>query len=755
MSIAALQASPLFRRIPEVFAYLASVALTAALLALCPYLQPGAPIHFWFLFGTIAAAASGIFAGPYATVLSAVTTIVVVDYFAVAPYGQLKLPLAPVDFVAFLTFAVAAALLAHAARVKRSADEERRTFQIASRRLQEEVRRRQLLVRLGERALAGGSVDVLGRHATEILIDGLRIRYSALLEIVHDNKTLAVAASAGWDPPVGEGVTLDADVDSQIGYALFSREPVIVEDVDQAPRFGIPDEFRRRGARSGIAVRFGSAAPRGALVAYDSVPRSFDDGEIEFLAGIVAVLASAYERNRLERERAELITRDELRRDEAQVAARRSAFLAQTATVLDAALEPETTLVSLARLAVPAMADCAIVDLVDEEGHVRRIDVIDIDPMRRQDADALRRVAPDLRTEGPFPRAIRTGQPVLLPELTKMTTHSAADAEHQRLLTRLGCQTLLMIPLVARGQTLGLVTFGSRQPYRYEGADLSLAQELAGRAAMALDNGRLHREARAASRAKDEFLAMVSHELRTPLSAVLGWAAILRVNRQDEARARQALDAIERSVRSQAQLLEQLLDVSRIVAGKFELRLAPARLAEVIDVAVEAVGPAADEKRVRIEKRLSHDLPMLTIDADRMQQVVTNLLSNAIKFSPAEASVDVELRRANGSAEIVVKDYGIGIKREFLPYVFERFRQATGPSASWNRGLGLGLSIVREIVQKHGGTVVAESAGEGKGATFRVQLPLRAAAEPVEVLESDSPPAFEPRFNIARPERHH
>jgi signal transduction histidine kinase len=704
----------------------------------------------WFLFGAIGVAASGIVAGPYAAALSAAVTIAGVDYFAIAPYGQLKLPLAPPDLLAFATFGAAAALIAHAARVKRSADDERRTFQVASRRLQEEVRRRQLLVRLGERALAGGSVDVLCRHATEIVIDGLRIRSSALLEFLHDEKTLTVTASAGWEPPLGEGVTLDADVDTQIGYALFAREPVTVTDVDRTPRFGIPEEFRRRGARGGIAVRFGGAAPRGVLVAYDPLPRTFDEGEVEFLAGIVAVLGSAYERSRLEKERAELIARDELRRDEAQVAARRSAFLAQTATVLDAALEPETTLVSLARLAVPAMADCAIVDLVEEEGYVRRIDVIDIDPMRRTDADALRRVAPDLRTEGPFPRAIRTGQPVLLPELTKMTTGSAADAEHQRLLTRLGCQTLLMIPLVARGQTLGLVTFGSRQPYRYEGADLSLAQELAGRAAMALDNGRLHREAQAASRAKDEFLAMVSHELRTPLSAVLGWAAILRANRQDEGRARQALDAIERSVRSQAQLLEQLLDVSRIVAGKFELRLAPARLDEVIDVAVEAVGPAATEKGVRIEKRLSRDLPLLTIDADRLQQVMTNLLGNAIKFSPGEGSVDVELRRANGSAEIVVKDYGVGIKREFLPYVFERFRQATGPSASWNRGLGLGLSIVREIVQKHGGTVVAESDGEGKGATFRVQLPLSAAAEPVAVFESERPRTFEPRMS-ARP----
>src|SRR5688572_12859798 len=255
---------------------------------------------------------------------------------------------------------------------------------------------------------------------------------------------------------------------------------------------------------------------------------------------------------------------------------------------------------------------------------------------------------------------------------------------------------------------------------------------------MALDNGRLHREAQAASRAKDEFLAMVSHELRTPLSAVLGWAAILRANRQDEVRAQQALDAIERSVRAQAQLLEQLLDVSRIVAGKFELRLAPARLDEVIEVAVDAVGPAADERRIRIEKRLSRDLPPLAADADRLQQVVTNLLSNAIKFSPAEAVVEVELRRVNGTAEIVVKDYGVGIKRDLLPYVFERFRQATGPSASWNRGLGLGLSIVREIVQKHGGAVIAESAGEGQGATFRVQLPMRNAVEPVAVAAADS-----------------
>jgi signal transduction histidine kinase len=729
------------RRLPELFAHAASVALTAALLALGASAQPGAPIILWFLFGTVAAAAGGLVAGPYASIVSAITTIVAVDVFAIPPIGSPKLPPSPSDFLAFVVFAAAAALIARAAQVKRSADNERETFELASRRLHEEARRRQLLVRLSERALAAGNLDVLYRHATEIVIDGLRIQSCALLEFGQDERTLTVTTSSGWDPVVDDGITIDANVDSQVGYALFSREAVVVSDVDGKPRFGLPEEFRRRGARSGVAIRLGTARPLGVLVAYDSSPRGFDEGEIQFLSGIVAVLASASDRNRLERERTELLSRDEIRRDEAQIAARRTTFLAQTSTVLDAALEPETTLVSLARLAVPAMADCAVVDLVEEEGYVRRIDVIDIDPMRRQDADALRRAAPDLRTEGPFPRAIRTGQPVLLPELTKVTTHSVAEAEHQRLLTRLGCQSLLLIPLVARGQTLGLVTFGSRQPYRYEGADLSLAQELAGRAAMALDNGRLHREAEAASRAKDEFLAMVSHELRTPLNAVLGWAAILRAHHLDETRARQALDSIERSVRAQAQLLEQLLDVSRIVAGKFELHLAPARLHEVVDAAVDAVRPSAEEKSIRLEKRLATDLPLLAVDGDRLQQVVNNLLSNAIKFSPDDGIVEVELRRVDGSAEITVTDYGVGIKREFLPYVFERFRQATGPSASWNRGLGLGLSIVREIVQKHGGNVVAESAGEGKGATFRVQLPLRGAPEPVAVITSQRPAA--------------
>jgi signal transduction histidine kinase len=293
----------------------------------------------------------------------------------------------------------------------------------------------------------------------------------------------------------------------------------------------------------------------------------------------------------------------------------------------------------------------------------------------------------------------------------------------------LECQSLLLIPLVARGQTLGLLTLALRDRARqYDGADLAVAQELAGRAAIALDNSRLYRESQVASRTKDEFLAMVSHELRTPINAVLGWSAMLREHRLDASKAEYACDAIERSARAQAQMLEQLLDVSRAMSGKLELRLAPAHLAGVVGAALDAVRPEAEERKVRISSRLDRSLPLVMVDPERLQQVVINLVSNAVKFSPGEGAVDVELRRDDSSAEIVVRDQGIGITREFLPYIFDRFRQGDGRRKA-NHGLGLGMSIARDIVERHGGTITADSAGEGKGATFTVHLPLRAPAD--------------------------
>jgi signal transduction histidine kinase/ActR/RegA family two-component response regulator len=234
-------------------------------------------------------------------------------------------------------------------------------------------------------------------------------------------------------------------------------------------------------------------------------------------------------------------------------------------------------------------------------------------------------------------------------------------------------------------------------------------------------------EAEESSRLKDEFLATVSHELRTPLTAVLGWTHLLRDGRLDENGAARALETIERNAHAQQQLIEDLLDVSRVITGKLRLDVRRVAPASFIEAAIEAVLPAAEAKGIVLEKSLPPDAAVISGDPARLQQVVWNLLSNAIKFTPKGGRVRVRLESAGAHVEIFVSDTGDGIKPEFLPFVFDRFRQEDGTTSRRYGGLGLGLSIVRHLVELHGGTVRAESAGERQGATFAVRLPLVAA----------------------------
>ena len=613
-----------------------------------------------------------------------------------------------------------------ALRTTRAGSRQKARAEAAAVQRQIDQAHRTTLLELGARALAGGSADAICRDAAMLTVEALGADHCAVLELRRDGGPLIVAAAAGWETGTVDGLALTTDVDTQAGYALYARVPVVVDDADAQSRFTVPAALRARGVRSSVAARIaGVKRPFGVLMVSSCVPRQHTPEEIQFVSGAASILAGMYERKRLEQECAGLSAREESYRAAAELAARRAAFLAQTATVFDTALEPDATLVSLARLAVPALADCAIVDHVHDDGHVRRVEVVDIDPARRESSASVRRQPPDLHSEGPFSRAIRTGQPALFAQLAGAGID--AEPERDRLMETMGCQSLLLIPLVARGLTLGLLTLASRER-RYDAADLAVAQELAGRAAIALDNARLYREAQAASRAKDEFLATVSHELRTPINAVLGWAAMMRQHRVDETRAQYACDAIERSARAQARLLEQLLDVSRAISGKLELRLSPAQVTDVVEAAVDAVRPDADDQKVRIAMRVDRTIPPLAIDSERLEQVVINILSNAVKFSPEDSIVQVEVRRDDRQAEIVVTDQGIGIRREFLPYVFERFRQA-GSQQGANRGLGLGMSIARDIVERHGGTITADSTGEGKGSTFIVRLPLQTMPE--------------------------
>jgi signal transduction histidine kinase/ActR/RegA family two-component response regulator len=245
-------------------------------------------------------------------------------------------------------------------------------------------------------------------------------------------------------------------------------------------------------------------------------------------------------------------------------------------------------------------------------------------------------------------------------------------------------------------------------------------------------------EVEAANRAKDEFLAVLSHELRTPLQPILGWVKLLRQQRLDDRMMARAHDTIERNARAQAQIIEDLLDISRIVAGKLHVELRPIILAPVIDAAVEAVRAVAEAKSIRIVTTVDRRGAEINGDANRMQQVVWNLVSNALAFTPEGGRIDVSLTQDAGRAVIAVRDTGRGIAPQFLPQMFQRFRQADSTSTRSHGGLGLGLAIVRHLVEIHHGTVKAESPGEGLGAVFTVTLPLlvdHAASPPAHVAQ--------------------
>lgn len=231
-------------------------------------------------------------------------------------------------------------------------------------------------------------------------------------------------------------------------------------------------------------------------------------------------------------------------------------------------------------------------------------------------------------------------------------------------------------------------------------------------------------DAEKANRLKDEFLATLSHELRTPLNAVIGWARILKSGRVDKDSATHAMDVIERNAWAQKQIIEDILDVSRVITGKLQLHLAPVDLVAVVSAALDAVRPAFDAKGIEVETNYQQPLKILAGDPDRLQQVVWNLLSNASKFTPAGGSVGISVRQNGQYAEIEISDTGPGIAAEFLPHVFERFRQADGSTTRTHGGLGLGLAIVRHLVELHGGTIYAENGSVRSGAVFTVKLPL-------------------------------
>lgn len=297
----------------------------------------------------------------------------------------------------------------------------------------------------------------------------------------------------------------------------------------------------------------------------------------------------------------------------------------------------------------------------------------------------------------------------------------------------------LAAPLVGRdGRNIGLIQLSDKYEGEFTAADETILVQLAQMASVAVENARLYeaeqqarsaaeaswQEAQAANRIKDEFLAVLSHELRSPLNPILGWSRLLQSGKLDSHKVKQALATIERNAKLQAELIEDLLDVSRILRGKLALTIAPVNLATIIQAAIETVRLAAEANNIQISTHFEPEIGLVLGDATRLQQIVWNLLSNAVKFTPPDGRVEIQLAKVHHHAQITVRDTGKGIAADFLPYVFDYFRQADSATTRKFGGLGLGLAIVRYLVELHGGTIQAASPGEEMGATFTVSLPL-------------------------------
>ena len=330
------------------------------------------------------------------------------------------------------------------------------------------------------------------------------------------------------------------------------------------------------------------------------------------------------------------------------------------------------------------------------------------------------------------------------PTLTRLAVAELRDHPDWEAIKRLELPPIhggmLAAPLTGLdGKNMGLVVLFDRLTGEFTAEDESLLTQLAQITSIAIQNS-LFAQERHANRVKDEFLATLSHELRTPLSAISGWTQLLRMQDLPEDM-RHGVDVIERNVGAQIKLIEDLLDVSRIATGKMRLSLKPVNLEPIVRAAIESMRPAAAARKVELVTELTENLRMIG-DADRLQQVAWNLLSNAVKFTPPLGQVSVTLGQANGQAQLRVSDTGQGIDPAFLRFVFDRFRQADSTTSRSHGGLGIGLTIVRHIVELHGGSVVATSPGRGQGATFTVMLPLSAvpiASEDRPVLRDVAP----------------
>jgi signal transduction histidine kinase len=569
---------------------------------------------------------------------------------------------------------------------------------------------------------------ILARQACETL----DARASIVVASPRGGASLELAASHGVpQDDLGPWADLSFDLDHPLVHACRSATPAWV-DASVAARTAYPGlELVRHGPVTAF-VALPLCAERRAFGAVGVSLRTHaipEPGERELLATVVELCAQAYVR----------ALRHDVERTE-RVAAARLGVMLEAGQAISSATHARDVIERLGELVVPRFADWTAIDLVTTGAAPRLAAITHVENggvvcTHEDDRD------------GPLPPAtaahvledvLRTGEARLFERATPELVRETAPGETELAAARAhGVRSAMVVPLTARDSVLGAALLVStREGIAYDEMDLRLASKVAHHAALALDNARLIEaerdarcEAQRANRMKDAFLATISHELRTPLHAILGWATLLRSGALEGVARDRAVETIERNARAQARLVDDVLDVSRIISGKLALDREEVELAEVLERAIDVVWPSARAKRLRLDVDVPPKLGRARGDRGRLEQVFWNVLSNAVKFTPEEGRVHVEARAEVGTLLVRITDSGKGIRREFLGLVFEPFHQQDSSTTRGYGGLGLGLSIAHHLVLLHGGAITVQSDGEGRGATFEIRLPSEPRAD--------------------------